>query len=152
MAQLDGDEEKQRFQVELEFLQCLSNPWYLNHLAQQQYFKDPAFLRYLDYLQYWKQPEYAKFVVYPHALHFLDMLQHEQFREYISTSENTQELHRMQYYHWMFLRNPPEKPDSSPDQSNPSPAAATAPVATLGGHTHAQPPVASNSQQYKNGF
>ncbi|KAI9012526.1 SOH1-domain-containing protein [Phycomyces nitens] len=138
MAQLDGDEEKQRFQVELEFLQCLSNPWYLNHLAQQQYFKDPAFLRYLDYLQYWKQPEYAKFVVYPHALHFLDMLQHEQFREYISTSENTQELHRMQYYHWMFLRNPPEKTDVSATQPNTTPAAA--------------PPVASNSQQYKNGF
>jgi mediator of RNA polymerase II transcription subunit 31 len=27
---LDADEEKRRFQIELEFIQCLSNPWYLN--------------------------------------------------------------------------------------------------------------------------
>lgn len=70
-----------RFQIELEFIQCLANPWYLNSmlhllnrfrqshllfgldLAQQQYFKDEAFIRYLEYLQYWKQPEYAKFIV-----------------------------------------------------------------------------------------
>ncbi|KAG2234613.1 hypothetical protein INT48_003421 [Thamnidium elegans] len=84
-------EDKRRFTIELEFIQCLSNPWYLNHLAQQQYFKDPAFINYLEYLQYWKKPEYAKFVVYPHALYFLDLLQHQQFRDYISTSENTQE-------------------------------------------------------------
>ena len=44
---------------------------------------------------------------YPHALYFLDLLQHQQFRDYISTSENTQEVHRMQYYHWQYLRNPP---------------------------------------------
>ncbi|KAI8970273.1 mediator of RNA polymerase II transcription subunit 31 putative [Mycotypha africana] len=104
---LDAEEEKRRFQIELEFIQCLANPWFLNNLAQQQYFKDPAFLNYLDYLQYWKKPEYAKFVVYPHALYFLDLLQHAQFREYISTSENTTEVHRMQYYHWQYLRNPP---------------------------------------------
>ncbi|KAI8385010.1 SOH1-domain-containing protein [Radiomyces spectabilis] len=108
MVQLNAEEEKRRFQIELEFLNCLANPWYLNNLAQQQYFKDPAFIRYLEYLQYWKQPEYAKFVVYPHSLYFLDLLQHEQFREHISTSENTQETHRMQYYHWMYLRNGPE--------------------------------------------
>lgn len=104
---LEAEEEKRRFTIELEFIQCLSNPWYLNNLAQQQYFKDPAFINYLEYLQYWKKPEYAKFVVYPHALYFLDLLQHQQFRDYISTSENTQEVHRMQYYHWQYLRNPP---------------------------------------------
>ncbi|KAI9300878.1 SOH1-domain-containing protein [Cunninghamella echinulata] len=108
----NADEEKNRFQIELEFIQCLSNPWYLNNLAQQQYFKDPEFINYLEYLKYWKQPEYAKFIVYPHALYFLDLLQSPQFREYISTSENTQEVHRMQYYHWMFLRNPPKKEET----------------------------------------
>ncbi|KAI8149429.1 SOH1-domain-containing protein [Fennellomyces sp. T-0311] len=102
-------DDLERFQMELEFVQCLANPWYLNHLAQQQYFKDEAFIHYVEYLQYWKQPEYAKFVVYPHALHFLDLLQHAQFREHISTSEHTQELHRMQYFHWMYLRSGPSK-------------------------------------------
>lgn len=77
-------DDEQRFQIELEFVQCLANPWYLNRmlgerisqnkervdslcgcidLAQQQYFKDDAFIRYLEYLQYWKKPEYARFVV-----------------------------------------------------------------------------------------
>lgn len=27
---LEAEEEKRRFQIELEFIQCLSNPWYLN--------------------------------------------------------------------------------------------------------------------------
>jgi hypothetical protein len=27
---MDEEEEKRRFQIELEFIQCLSNPWYLN--------------------------------------------------------------------------------------------------------------------------
>ncbi|SAL98574.1 hypothetical protein [Absidia glauca] len=111
MITTNGDQEKNRFQIELEFIQCLSNPWYLNNLAQQQYFKDPEFINYLAYLTYWKEPDYAKFVVYPHALYFLDMLQYPQFREYISTSENTQEVHQMQYYHWMYLRNPSKPQD-----------------------------------------
>ncbi|CAO3588327.1 unnamed protein product [Absidia cylindrospora] len=88
--------------------------------SMQQYFKNPEFIHYLEYLTYWKEPEYAKFVMYPHALYFLDLLQYPQFRDYISTSENTQEIHRMQYYHWMYLRNPP-KPSDSDD-----PAAAAA--------------------------
>ncbi|KAI8093920.1 mediator of RNA polymerase II transcription subunit 31-like protein [Halteromyces radiatus] len=119
----NGDQEKNRFQIELEFIQCLANPWYLNNLAQQQYFKDPEFINYLKYLMYWKQPEYAKFVMYPHALHFLDLLQYPQFREYISTSENAQEIHRMQYYHWMYLRNPPKALDDQGEttrQTDPS--------------------------------
>ncbi|KAG0162022.1 hypothetical protein DFQ28_005188 [Apophysomyces sp. BC1034] len=122
MASQNIEEDKRRFQLELEFVQCLANPWYLNHLAQQQYFKEPAFIHYLEYLQYWKRPEYAKFVVYPHALYFLDQLQHAQFRDYITTSENTQEVHRMQYYHWMYLRNPSkESKDNQPVDPTPAP-------------------------------
>ncbi|KAI7877971.1 SOH1-domain-containing protein [Lichtheimia hyalospora FSU 10163] len=117
-------DDEQRFQIELEFVQCLANPWYLNHLAQQQYFKDDAFIRYLEYLQYWKKPEYARFVVYPHALYFLDLLQHAQFREHITTSENTQEIHRMQYYHWMYLRNPPK---TTNDNQQPPPSSSSSP-------------------------
>lgn len=32
-------DESVRFQVELEFVQCLANPNYLNFLAQRDYFK-----------------------------------------------------------------------------------------------------------------
>ncbi|CDH54452.1 predicted protein [Lichtheimia corymbifera JMRC:FSU:9682] len=97
-------------------------------LAQQQYFKDDAFIRYLEYLQYWKKPEYARFVVYPHALYFLDLLQHPKFREHISTSENTQEIHRMQYYHWMYLRNPPKSTnDNQQQQQQQQPSTSSSP-------------------------
>nr|CAD7205949.1 unnamed protein product [Timema douglasi] len=36
------DQQRLRFQVELEFVQCLANPNYLNFLAQRGYFKDQA--------------------------------------------------------------------------------------------------------------
>ncbi|KAH8550300.1 SOH1-domain-containing protein [Umbelopsis sp. PMI_123] len=104
--ELSDDEQQRRFRIELEFVQCLANPWYLNYLAQQQYFQDPAFINYLKYLQYWKSPEYAKYIVYPHALHFLDLLQHPQFREHVITAERTQDIHKTQYYHWMYYRKP----------------------------------------------
>ncbi|KAI9720836.1 MAG: hypothetical protein M1812_002675 [Candelaria pacifica] len=53
-----------RFELELEFVQCLANPWYLNHLATQKLLDNTSFISYLDYLQYFKQPQYAKFLTY----------------------------------------------------------------------------------------
>ncbi|KAI9146236.1 mediator complex, subunit Med31, partial [Paraphysoderma sedebokerense] len=93
-----------RFQLELEFIQCLSNPWYLNFLAQQGYFDDPAFINYLKYLQYWKKPEYAKFIIYPHCLHFLELLQSSNFRNSMAKIENATFVHEKQYFHWQFYR------------------------------------------------
>lgn len=82
-------EEKQRirFQAELEFVQCLGSPNYLNFLAQRGYFKDPTFVNYLKYLQYWKEPAYVKFLKYPVCLHFLELLQHESFRKEIVNAQ-----------------------------------------------------------------
>ncbi len=80
----DQDEKQRlRFQIELEFVQNLGNPNYLNFLAQRGFFKDPTFVNYLKYLQYWKEPQYVKFLKYPVCLHFLEMLQHEAFRKEI---------------------------------------------------------------------
>lgn len=50
-------------------------------LAQNEYFDSPDFIAYLKYLLYWKKPEYAKFIVFPHALYFLHLLQEASFRE-----------------------------------------------------------------------
>ena len=70
-----------RFELELEFVQSLSNPFYLNHLASQHLFQDPAFVAYLDYLQYFIQPEYLRFLNYPGpTLKALELLQQERFR------------------------------------------------------------------------
>ncbi|KAF0766257.1 mediator of RNA polymerase II transcription subunit 31 [Aphis craccivora] len=90
MANKGGPETEEqtrlRFQVELEFVQCLANPNYLNFLAQRGYFKDQSFINYLKYLLYWKEPDYAKFIKYPMCLYFLDLLQHEPFRKEIATA------------------------------------------------------------------
>lgn len=68
----DIDEQK-RFTVELEFIQMLSNPFYLEclfyylifiGLSGQNYFEQKSFVNYLEYLLYWKRPEYARFISY----------------------------------------------------------------------------------------
>ena len=78
------EKDKLRFQIELEFVQCLGNPRYLNFLAQRGYFKEASFVNYLSYLRYWSKPEYVKFIKFPVCLHFLELLQHEAFRKEIA--------------------------------------------------------------------
>lgn len=51
-----------RFELELEFVQALANPYYLHSLAQQNIFEKPAFVNYLKYLLYWKEKDYARFI------------------------------------------------------------------------------------------
>ncbi|KAJ1835385.1 suppressor of hpr1 [Coemansia sp. RSA 2706] len=92
----------ERFEVELEFLQCLANPWYINFIAQQGYFDKPEFVNYLKYLKYWQRPEYARFVVYPHALAFLDLLQNKAFRDGFKKIEEATRIHKLQYHHWRW--------------------------------------------------
>jgi SOH1 len=75
-------------------------------LAQNQYLDDPAFLRYLSYLLYWTDPSYAKFVVFPHALYFLRLLQHAKFREALKSPQYALILHQQQGYHWQFSASP----------------------------------------------
>ncbi|KAK0484396.1 SOH1 family protein [Armillaria luteobubalina] len=84
-----------RFEVELEFVQSLANPFYLHSLAQQNILEQPAFINFLEYLQYFRDKDYARFIHYPHALHHLELLQHAQ--EY---------LHQKQFDHWRTWRDP----------------------------------------------
>ncbi|KAF7990620.1 hypothetical protein HCN44_000425 [Aphidius gifuensis] len=94
------DQQRLRFQVELEFVQCLANPNYLNFLAQRGYFKDSAFINYLKYLVYWKEPEYAKYLKYPMCLYFLDLLQYEHFRREVVNSQCTKFIDDQQILLW----------------------------------------------------
>lgn len=100
VSKIDPNEERTRFQIELEFVQCLANPNYLNFLAQRKYLQMPKFIAYLRYLQYWRQPEYAKYLRYPMCLHFLDLLQHEPFRKEISTTRAAKFIEDQQLLHW----------------------------------------------------
>ncbi|GKU12098.1 unnamed protein product [Fusarium langsethiae] len=73
-----------RFEIELEFVQSLANPAYLNHLASQKLLNQPAFVAYLAYLQYWSKPPYLKYLTYPGpTLRHLELLQQETFRQQI---------------------------------------------------------------------
>ena len=83
----DEDEERKRFQIELEFVQSLANPSYLNFLAQRGYFRQQTFLNYLKYLMYWKEPDYVKYIMYPQCLSLLELLQHEQFLKEIVNAQ-----------------------------------------------------------------
>lgn len=53
---------KARFELELEFVQSLANPFYLHQLAQQNILDSPPFVKFLSYLQYWREREYARFI------------------------------------------------------------------------------------------
>ncbi|KAI0019682.1 mediator complex, subunit Med31 [Xylariomycetidae sp. FL0641] len=82
-----------RFEIELEFVQSLANPWYLNHLASQKLLAEPAFVEYLKYLQYWTRPPYLKYLNYPGpTLKHLELLQVERFRQDIISPELTSVL------------------------------------------------------------
>ena len=106
-----------RFELELEFVQALANPFYLHSLAQQNILEQPAFVNFLKYLLYFKEKDYARFIQYvytfenfhhvhnnpsyPHALHHLELLQHAQFRLQMKKDEYLREyLHQKQFDHW----------------------------------------------------
>ncbi|KAJ3186435.1 hypothetical protein HK101_009643 [Irineochytrium annulatum] len=89
-----------RWMRELEFVQCLANPKYLQFLAQNRYFNDPAFLNYLKYLNYWREPAYAKYIVYPYCLEMLSHLQHPEFRAAVASEATVQFIHQKEFFHW----------------------------------------------------
>ncbi|KAI9163245.1 Mediator of RNA polymerase II transcription subunit 31 [Paramyrothecium foliicola] len=82
-----------RFEIELEFVQSLANPYYLNHLASQKLLTQPSFVAYLAYLRYWSRPPYLKYLTYPGpTLRHLELLQQEQFRQDIMSPDLVQRL------------------------------------------------------------
>ncbi|KAA6419555.1 MAG: Mediator of RNA polymerase II transcription subunit 31 [Trebouxia sp. A1-2] len=92
-----GCSDERRFLLELEFVQLLSSPQYLNWLSQNRFFEDAAFINYLAYLKYWKQPEYARFLIYPHSLFFLDCLQSQDFQTAMARNEVKEMVHSSNY-------------------------------------------------------
>ncbi|PVF94118.1 SOH1-domain-containing protein [Serendipita vermifera] len=95
-----------RFETELEFVQCLANPHYLASLATQGLLSQPNFIAYLKYLTYWLDVDkgFGRFIVYPHALHHLALLQQPSFREALKDPELRMRLEREQYLHWRTWR------------------------------------------------
>ncbi|KAI0743879.1 SOH1-domain-containing protein [Daedaleopsis nitida] len=118
-----------RFELELEFVQSLANPFYLHSLAQQGVLNQPAFVNFLNYLQYWKEKDYARFILYPHALHHLELLQHAEFRTEIGKDEWREYLNQKQFDHWRTWRDPSRTQAATvPAEPPQDPQSATAPV------------------------
>lgn len=89
-----------RFEIELEFVQCLANPFYLNWLASVKLLEDERFLRYLAFLEYWRDPAYAQFLIYPQCLHYLGLLKDAQFRQDIQRIDVARACLDQQYEVW----------------------------------------------------
>nr|CAB3263743.1 mediator of RNA polymerase II transcription subunit 31-like [Phallusia mammillata] len=96
------NDESVRFQVELEFVQCLANPNYLNFLAQHGYLKENNFVNYLKYLLYWKEPEYVKYLRYPQCIYMLELLQYKQFRAELVNTPCAKFIEDQMLLHWQF--------------------------------------------------
>ncbi|EJU04398.1 SOH1-domain-containing protein [Dacryopinax primogenitus] len=96
-----------RFEIELEFVQALASPFYLETLAQRGYFQQEEFVEYLKYLRYWRKRDYARFLAYPQALHHLELLQEDSFRKALSNHNVIVALDNQQYQHWRTWRNNP---------------------------------------------
>lgn len=62
---------KSRFEVELVFVQSLTNPGYLAFLHSAGYFADPVFTDFLAYLRYFETPPFRDYLTYPLCLPIL---------------------------------------------------------------------------------
>ena len=99
-------QQRKRFLVELEFVQCLANPNYLNYLAGRGLFDNDSFKNYLKYLLYWKKPEYIKYIKFPECLFFLELIQHENLQSILKDAKCTSFILEQQLLHWKYyLRN-----------------------------------------------
>jgi len=118
---------KNRFELELEFVQSLANPRYLHHLATTisttttttssnnnnneddddkeeeniDILNSKEMIEYLSYLQYWyRDPRYSKYILYPHCLYFLKLLQTDEFRKAMRNPRRVEEVHVAQFTFW----------------------------------------------------
>ncbi|KAK3447406.1 mediator of RNA polymerase II transcription subunit 31 [Eucalyptus grandis] len=151
----EDDGGRRRFLLELEFVQCLANPTYIHYLAQNRYFEDEAFIGYLKYLQYWQRPEYLKFIMYPHCLFFLELLQNANFRNAMAHPSNKELAHRQQFFFWKNYRNNRLKhimprPLPEPPAVTPTPAPPQGPTPPMSATiaATAPPPPALSPMQY----
>ena len=89
--------DDERFLIELEFIQNLSNPKYLSYLAQNKYFQDESFMKFLTYLRYFKDPKYLRHLLFPTCLSFLDaLIDNSKFRQELLSPVFIEHIHAQQ--------------------------------------------------------
>lgn len=92
--------ERKRFEIELEFVQALCNPEYLQYLHKKNYFKNKKFIDFLDYLKYWKTDPYKNFIMYTQCLDILDLLTNESFVDTLDDENVIVNLGEQQFNVW----------------------------------------------------
>lgn len=98
-----NDEElpKNRFELELEFLQCLASPAYLHFLATSTDLHE--LLPFFKYLRKtYRRPEYIRFIRYPNAFYFLELLIERPtiFNKEFTLPEFRNFCHQQQFLAW----------------------------------------------------
>ena len=94
-------QEAFEFISDLEFIQCLANPNYLEYLHKVGYYKDENFIKYLNHLLYFvDNTEYRKYITYSRCLIFLKLLQYEFFRNELGNPGFVKYLYDMSYSDW----------------------------------------------------
>lgn len=89
-----------RFVQDLEFVQLLANPNYLQYLSNKGYLEDNDFIKYLVYLNYLKKPDFSRFIVYTRCFVMLDLLLNETFRKELSNTSFINYLHDVIHHDW----------------------------------------------------
>jgi hypothetical protein len=84
MSHLDLPNEKlvSRVEEDLEFLQMLSSPDYVEFLIDNKFFEDENFVYYLKHLDYIRNSKLIRLVKYPVSLKMLENLQDPRFVSY----------------------------------------------------------------------
>ena len=99
--------DRERLQIEHEFVQNLANPSYLHYLAQHRYFQDEQFMHFLKYLEYWRQPAYMKYLVFPQCLTVLNaLITKNEFREALKYQNFRDYFHSQQVVAWSLGKWP----------------------------------------------
>ncbi|KAL7716485.1 Mediator of RNA polymerase II transcription subunit 31 [Entamoeba marina] len=118
LPSLSNLSNKARFEIELDFVQSLANPFYIKYLAQHHYFQKKSFVNFLSYLQYWKETDYIQFIQYPVCLYYLEMLQTYQFRKACENPEIMNEIIEQHHCHFSYYKTlrTPVVPKSNEEQ------------------------------------
>ena len=95
-----------RFTLELEFIELLSNPHYIQYLVQQQYIQQPHFITYIKYLQYWTTPYYIHYIQHIYSLYMLEQLQSAEYRSNLQSQTNiiVDTLFNTGFFHWRSFK------------------------------------------------
>ncbi|KAK1444908.1 hypothetical protein BgAZ_108140 [Babesia gibsoni] len=103
MIEVEKDDQV-RFEAELEFVQCLGNPHYLQFLAKEGYFDDQRFRAYIMYLQYFRLPHYITYVKYPFCIRILELLLDDSFVQTLSNNQAIGAIEQQILSHWLCFK------------------------------------------------